>query len=441
MRKFGHERAYIPKAIRATADKLAAADFDFSEYNADAVLKSPGMREVERTDFDAPRDTLEYGWARFSCLLHELRRRQGADELKLFDRDVLDRYSKDLENVVLQRKSLEGDVANYRAMKQADPYATNEVCQAAVRKLLRRLYILLGCALRLQLSSAFASDFGFVLKVEDQATVSNRNIMTVGLAVMTASVFIAVYAAVGLATLGLREGFWTPSAAFPADASQPFTWAISALLAHGTAIIVADWLRDHRLRKRRWFTHVMSVPRRNPANYVYAAILAGIAGLVVNYLWGLIFTAPSIGLLIIAAPSALLPAATGAFYAFHLDNSTSTNGRGVLSWSALSGVTACGLVVSYAQMPGAPIDFVTINGAIGVVSTPRSLVHPARCRSRAHDPPQDEINLRIDTLRAEALKYFPSRELADRWVDLPLEVLGDKSPKEGSTDIALYEKA
>src|SRR4051794_21120763 len=35
LREYAHERAYIPDAARATAQRLAAADFDFSSYQAE----------------------------------------------------------------------------------------------------------------------------------------------------------------------------------------------------------------------------------------------------------------------------------------------------------------------------------------------------------------------------------------------------------------------
>jgi hypothetical protein len=74
LRRFWHERAYIPAAARATADTLRASSFGFSAYKSDAVLASPSMRGIERTDVDAPRGSVEYGWARLSCLSYELGR-------------------------------------------------------------------------------------------------------------------------------------------------------------------------------------------------------------------------------------------------------------------------------------------------------------------------------------------------------------------------------
>src|SRR5688572_25524137 len=63
LRRYAHERAFIPKAARATADRLASAEFNYTPYQMTQVLRSPAMRGVEAADFAAPRDTIEYAWA------------------------------------------------------------------------------------------------------------------------------------------------------------------------------------------------------------------------------------------------------------------------------------------------------------------------------------------------------------------------------------------
>ena len=37
LRQFAHERAFIPDAARATAERLAAADLSFSSYEGEAL--------------------------------------------------------------------------------------------------------------------------------------------------------------------------------------------------------------------------------------------------------------------------------------------------------------------------------------------------------------------------------------------------------------------
>jgi hypothetical protein len=72
VRRFWHERAFIPTAAHATADMLRASNFDFSSYKQKAALTSPDMRGLELSDFEAPRGSLEHGWARLNCLWHDL---------------------------------------------------------------------------------------------------------------------------------------------------------------------------------------------------------------------------------------------------------------------------------------------------------------------------------------------------------------------------------
>src|SRR6516225_2831594 len=98
VRRFWHERAFIPTAARSTADMLRASNFDFSSYEQKAVRASPDMRGLEPSDFEAPRGSLENGWARLSCLSHELAWRRDAGETESLDDEMLDRYANDLDN-------------------------------------------------------------------------------------------------------------------------------------------------------------------------------------------------------------------------------------------------------------------------------------------------------------------------------------------------------
>jgi hypothetical protein len=125
IRLFWHERAYIPAAARATADTLRASNFDFSSYAQPAVLASASMRGIEPTDFEAPRGSIEYGWARLSCLSHELGRRRNDGEIDALDAEMLDRYASDLDNIAAQRRALQADIAQYRHEKTRKPVYDN----------------------------------------------------------------------------------------------------------------------------------------------------------------------------------------------------------------------------------------------------------------------------------------------------------------------------
>ncbi len=448
LRRFAHERAYIPRAARAAADKLAAADFDFSAYDSGLVLNSPGMRAVEPSDFAAARDTVEYAWARLSALLYQLRRRQDAGLTMPFDGEVLQLYARDLDNLLLKRKSLEDDIIHYREEKQKNVYYSNDDLHRTIRKMLQQLYILLGCAVRLKLSPTFIREFGFDLESDDKGVATNTNLMTVGLGVMTVCVFLAIYVAIAIGRLATFYGVWTPSESFPHDLLQPFPWAISALLAHGTAIFVANWLRRLRRPGTRPFAVAAAVPKRNAATYVYAAILSGAAGFVVNFLWGLVFISPSLRLAVYAAPTALLPAATGAFYIFHLDNvELQERPARYIEIGSQALVTGfCGFAASsaqYAMYDMQPLlDNVLLTAGIGVIIGASLAWYIPRAADRsAHDPLMKELNLRVVLLRNEATKIFGGRDRADAWIEAPNVGLANHSPRESSADIALFEKA
>jgi hypothetical protein len=143
-------------------------NFDFAAYNSGAVLVSPCMRGIERTDFEAPRGSIEYGWARLSCLSYELGRRRDDGETESLDGEMLDRYAKDLDNISSKRQALEADVAEYRQEKARNRFYENNQLRTAIADALRQLHILLGCAVRLKASrttdinAAFRS-FGFIL--------------------------------------------------------------------------------------------------------------------------------------------------------------------------------------------------------------------------------------------------------------------------------------
>jgi hypothetical protein len=193
VRHFWHERAYIPAAARATAETLRASDFNFSAYKSEDVLGSPLMRGIEPADFNAPRGTIEHGWARLSCLSYELRRRRDAGEIKSLDSELLDRYQKGLDSIAVKRRALIGEIAQYKQEKARNrPYDDTQLGRD-ITDALRQLYILLACAARLKagrtvdINATFRS-FGFVLEPLALPP-DNQDLIIIGLAVMGGSLF------------------------------------------------------------------------------------------------------------------------------------------------------------------------------------------------------------------------------------------------------------
>jgi len=449
IRLFWHERAYIPAAARAVADTLRASNFEFSSYAQPAVLASPSMRGIELTDFAAPRGSIEHGWARLTCLSHELGWRRNAGDIEALDGEILDRYASDLDTIAAKRQALEADMAQYRQEKARNPFSDNNELRKAITGLLRKLYILLACAVRLKASptaninTVFRS-FGFVLG-PSTASPGNQDLIIVGLAVMTGSLLMLTFVAVAVRDAGI----WQLSDNFPKDMVQPFIWSLSALLVHGCAIVTADWTRARSLRSGRWFVVVGQERRPVAANYIRVALCCALTGYVALYLWGLIFQAPTIGLAKGTAPFVLLPAATGAFYSYHLDN-VELGRRPRRRWEIGSQalVTAlCGLVTIrvWLRLGGAAagnadfIALVTLFAA--VVGASLAWYLPQAAASRRYDPMAEAWQARVAMLRAAALDRFRNAELADQWLARPHPSLDNRTPGDAAADIELCIKA
>jgi hypothetical protein len=147
------------------------------------------MRGIEPTDFKAPRGSIEYGWGRLSCLSHELAWRRNAGEIEALDGEMLDRYASNLDNIAAKRQSLEADMAQYRQEKSRNPFYDKNELRTAITSALRKLYILLGCAVRLKASPTADINtvfrlFGFVLGPSTPPP-GNQDLMIVGLTVIS----------------------------------------------------------------------------------------------------------------------------------------------------------------------------------------------------------------------------------------------------------------
>ena len=252
LRQYALERAYIPDAARAAAQRLAAADFDFSSYQGDA-LQSPEMRGVEPADFTRSRLSLEHSWARLCCLVFVQKSCRMLGLTDSLDASLLQDYEKDLELIESQKKSMEAQVAAYRAARASDPFYTNDALRHDIADNLYKLYILLGCAVRIKTQPDADIDlalrpFGFRLQHATRAQ-DMGDLKLVGLSTVAVSITLLGLAAYGLGQLGL----WTMSPVFPQTMYQPFVDAASTLVPHATAIMVADLMRRHAINSGSWF--------------------------------------------------------------------------------------------------------------------------------------------------------------------------------------------
>lgn len=446
LRRFAHDRAYIPERARATAERLRIADFDFSGYRRS--LSAPAMNGVKQHDFDSDPETVEYAWARLSCLSYKIGRRREADGSADLDSDMLERYTPQLAEIASRRQSMLQDMDQYRGdIAAGNPAPANALVQR-IDNAFRQLCLLLGCAVllkrgrRADMSSAF-HPFGFRLSAIAN-TEGNPNLIIVGLTIMTASILVLVFAAVIIAWQFGTGSAWTPSVDYPKMSYDPFLWAISAALSYGTAVVVADRMRARLIRGQRWFASGTA----DPANYIRVAVISGLAGYVVMCLWGAVLQGPAYGLFTGAAPYALLPAATGAFYAAHLDNVAFA-----LRPARYREIGAQALVTGFCALIAAPAwltlgrgvsgaaDFIALSGVLGVAAGASLAWYiPVAAEARQNTPLKVVLSARLTKLEAIARERFRSEELARQWLHEPSSDLDNKSPLSAAEDIEAYNK-
>jgi hypothetical protein len=446
LRSFAHERAYIPAAARAIAQRLAAADFNFSAYGGD-VLHQPEMRGVEPTDFTHSRHTLEHHWARLACLVYEEKSRRTDGRMNGLDANLLRDYAKDLDAIENAKKSMESDIALYREKRRNDKFHTDDALRRAIHDNLYKLYILLGCAVRLNKQQHSdiereLNQFGFRLDhVTSGPATGNGDAILVGLSIAAISVLVLGFAATEIGFLGL----WARTFAFPREHYQPFVDLVSTLIPHALAIMMADLVRRRAIKKGTWF-------RRGTddigANCVRVALVCGFTGYIGLVLWGFaqVEKVTAVGLRI-DAPYALLAMATGAFYVYHLDN-VEKNRRPSRPWEVGSQAIVtglCGLVaamVSFDLIPGAvmPIDRIILTAVYGAAVGFALGWYIPKTAGVKFDPPADREE-RVRTLEIEALAQFGNSTAATDWLDKPNPLLGQKSPRLAAADVDGFECA
>lgn len=435
MRQYAHERAYIPDAARATAERIATADFDFTSYAGEA-LRSPEMRGILLEDFTRSRQTLEQNWARLCCLVFALKSYRMEGFTGALDASLLQDYQSDLDLIESQKKSMEAQVAAYRSARASDPYYTNEELRRCVVDNLRKLYILLGCAVRLKTQPNDDIDlalrpFGVVLKRTPRPQ-GTGDLQLVSLTAVAMSVILLGLAADGLGQLGL----WTTSPVFPQTVMQPFWDAAATFVPYATAIIVADLVRRRAIAKGRWFVNSGQRQQTSGANYVRVALICGIAGYLALIVWGLTQAAPTLDSFKMEVPFVLLAMVTGAFYAFHLDNAEAGQ-RPSRAWelgleTVVTGL--CGLVAACATWQiilgtaGAAIDKIIlttlINAAVGFAL---AWYIPQAAAALRYDPLAEESKERVRALQTAAQARLGGA--APAWLDQQHPALDSTSPR------------
>jgi hypothetical protein len=309
--------------------------------------------EPELADFIRPRHSLGHSWARLCCLVYVQKSYRMSGLTEPLDASLLRDYGKDLDFIESKKQSMETEVAAYRAAKARDPFYTNDDLHRAIRDNLYKLYILLGCAVRLKQQHYQDLDlalgqFGFRFGRMNAHREANNtgDLQLIGLTVVAVSITFIGLDAWGLGQLGL----WTTSPMYPQKVLQPFLDTASTLVPNAAAIMLADILRNRAIKRGWWFSISGAKRRGNIANYIRVAIASGVAGYLGLILWGLAQQVPTLDGFIIDAPFALLATVTGGFYVYHLDNAE-IGTRPSRSWelgsqTVMAGV--CGLIAACA---------------------------------------------------------------------------------------------
>ena len=453
LRQFALERAYIPAAARATAERLSAADFDFSSYSGDA-LQSPEMRGVEQTDFARSRRTLEHDWARLSCLIYELKWRRMSGAVTPLDVGLLQSYERDLDSIEDKRNAIESEVARYRAEKAVNAAYANDVLHRSIRSSLYKLYILLACAVRFNKQPHDDIDlalrpFGFRLN-HAQGYTDNRDLLLVGMVIVAGCILVLGFAAVSIARLHL----WSVTEFFPQTWYEPFLNVINALILYVAAIGAADFVRSRRITNGSWLASSSAKRRANVANYVRIAIPCAMIGYVSLVIWGMAEAPITLTQLKMQAPYALLSAVTGAFYAYHLDNVELEQRPSRLREVALQtfATAICALIaatVSFAILfailnidDNLPCDKILFTAVVGgAAGAALAWYIPQAAASGKNDPLSIARDERVRALEVAAGAHFGDPGRAVAWLDRPHPVLNNTAPKAAAADVEGFERA
>jgi hypothetical protein len=445
LRQYAHEIAYIPGSALATAERLSSAEFDFSSYDGDALF-SDEMRGVERTDFTQSRRSLEYAWARLCALIYEQKSRLTVGAGDMLDTGLLLAYKNDLDLIESSKKSMEAEVAAYRTEKAAKPGYTNAALNSAIRSNLRKLYILLGCAVRIKKQphndiNLALKGLGFKLDTA-QIQRTNSDLKIVGLTVVAACVLLLEFTAVAISLAGV----WQPSPVFPPNFVQPFVETAWVLIPHVIAIMVADLIRRRAIGNNWWFAGAGKARQAVPANYIRVAVVCGIAGYCGLVLWGVVFSAPTIEGLKIDAPYALLAMATGGAYVWHLDNAE-LDRRPLptreIGYHALM-TAVCGFIAATASWsivfgtPAAVLDRILLTTALSIAVGLVLAWYVPRAAAAVRNTPLAEAKAeRLRNLEALAAKRMGAA--AEQWLDRPHPALDNKTPRLAASNIEDFE--
>jgi hypothetical protein len=448
LRRFAHERAFIPQGARAIAERIAAADFDFSQYSQPDIMSAPAMRGVKLEDFLARRGTLERNWAKLSCLLYRLRMARTSGESLNLDDEMLDRYWADVEQVATARRAVEEEVAEYRIIKGSDNFRGADELEDQIVVSLRKVYVLIGCAARLR--SLQADDFtqtlekfGFRFNDFDTIPSGGKAVVLTGAGIAALTAFFVSLLWDGWRSI-LQDSFGA-LLGMPIDA--PIRLLISAFMAHGAAMLVVDRVRRRYIKRGKWYRGANGRRTRIGYNYIVAALYAWGTSAVILLAWSLLLTGPAWLLVENAARYALLPTVSGVFLAYQLDRVQLIPLRKPLP--AILGQSLCSAFCAFiaegasfglnagAQSPNP--DYVVLMMVIAAAVGALLGWYLSKAGQRQLDQSSEEI--RADVLKDVAVRRFGEVRAAEDWLKAPHSLLQGLCPANAAHKPATFEAA
>jgi hypothetical protein len=149
-------------------------------------------------------------------------------------------------------------------------------------------------------------------------------------------------------------------------------------------------------------------------------------------------------------PFALLPATTGAFYAFHLDN-VELGRRPARYWEVslqalVTGAVSFVTAEAWLSLQGAPMakswDYLFFMVTLGlVIGGSLGWYIPEAVSKSRYDPLDHAKQERLSSLGAMATKQFENSQRASEWLSTPLDLLQNRTPIVAATTIEGYQDA
>jgi hypothetical protein len=432
-RRIAHRRAFIPEGAQLMYTRLRSAEFDFSRYDRSEILEGELFRTVERTDFSAPRNSIEHRWARFTCLVYALRQFDNPDGDPAdnfgnipqdLDRDFVKAYRPEYERLLVLHRNTQHAIANHRQGALTDSVDIADLVRA-LQQALRRTYAFIGCAVRLKYPGDAGAlnalaDFGFKVKPLDPAPSIFYLIRWVALAMPTL-IFVTVMVA-NFSGLEISQGNMTPE-------QTALLWALSALMVHGCAAWAAYKFRAHLKYTAEW--------SGKPLQIIKAGIVGGCAGVAILLLLDARFGTEPFDMkeIMKMLPWLALTGTTGAFTSYFLDAPIAVERGRRVREAAIQGLVTA--LVTYLVLTVVPDDniqgtmkyfviFVTllIGGSLGFF-----LPH---CHRELERSLSGEAQSRIGEFAWEAARIFGDEARANEWLNQPNAGLGGATPVEAA---------